>query len=95
MSDVDRCICCGKIIPEGVQVCPRCLVSIAPPAKYFHGQLVKVRVDNEWYYNHVVDSYFNREINMQMYRLNELMAMPVYREDWLEPVSAAEVDHVY
>lgn len=24
---VDRCICCGEIIPEGVQVCPNCLVA--------------------------------------------------------------------
>lgn len=23
----DRCICCGEIIPEGVQVCPKCLVA--------------------------------------------------------------------
>lgn len=20
----DRCICCGAIIPEGIQVCPKC-----------------------------------------------------------------------
>ena len=24
---VDRCICCGAIIPEGRQVCPNCLVT--------------------------------------------------------------------
>lgn len=24
MSDTDRCVCCGEIIPEGRQVCPRC-----------------------------------------------------------------------
>ena len=24
MADVDRCICCGEIIPEGRQVCPQC-----------------------------------------------------------------------
>lgn len=24
MSDADRCICCGEIIPEGRQVCPEC-----------------------------------------------------------------------
>ena len=23
----DRCICCGEIIPEGRQVCPRCQAS--------------------------------------------------------------------
>ena len=24
MSNVDRCICCGEIIPEGRQICPIC-----------------------------------------------------------------------
>ena len=24
MSDADRCVCCGEIIPEGRQVCPQC-----------------------------------------------------------------------
>ena len=24
MSDADRCVCCGEIIPEGRQVCPDC-----------------------------------------------------------------------
>lgn len=24
MSDVNRCICCGEIIPEGIQICPQC-----------------------------------------------------------------------
>lgn len=24
MANADRCICCGEIIPEGRQVCPRC-----------------------------------------------------------------------
>lgn len=24
MADVDRCVCCGEIVPEGRQVCPRC-----------------------------------------------------------------------
>ena len=23
-SDVNRCVCCGEIIPEGRQVCPNC-----------------------------------------------------------------------
>lgn len=94
MSKIDKCVCCGEVIPEGAQVCPKCLTSLEPPAKYLPGQLVKMRVGDEWYYNHIVDSYFNREINMRMYRLNERIAMPVYREDWLELVGATEVDHV-
>ena len=24
----DRCICCGAVIPEGVAVCPSCLVAV-------------------------------------------------------------------
>lgn len=24
MPDVDRCVCCGEIIPEGRMVCPQC-----------------------------------------------------------------------
>ena len=23
---VDRCVCCGEIIPEGTMVCPNCLL---------------------------------------------------------------------
>lgn len=25
----DRCICCGAVIPEGVNVCPSCLLSVS------------------------------------------------------------------
>ena len=31
MADVERCICCGAIIPEGRQVCPKCLVCVNLP----------------------------------------------------------------
>jgi uncharacterized Zn finger protein (UPF0148 family) len=24
MENVDRCVCCGEIIPEGRQICPIC-----------------------------------------------------------------------
>ena len=24
MSDADRCVCCGEIVPEGRQICPQC-----------------------------------------------------------------------
>jgi hypothetical protein len=27
MENVDRCICCGEIIPEGMLACPNCLVA--------------------------------------------------------------------
>ena len=26
--NVDRCVCCGAIIPEGQMVCPNCLVTV-------------------------------------------------------------------
>lgn len=28
---LDRCICCGAIIPEGRQVCPNCMVASNEP----------------------------------------------------------------
>lgn len=24
----ERCVCCGEIIPEGIQVCPNCMLAI-------------------------------------------------------------------
>lgn len=91
MSEVDKCVCCGEVIPEGAQACSKCLISLEPPTKFAPGQLVKFKLEKEVRYNHVVDSYFNTEVNMQMYRLNECMAMPIYREDWLEAVTEDEV----
>ena len=28
MADADRCVCCGEIVPEGRQVCPRCEIEL-------------------------------------------------------------------
>ena len=28
MADVDRCVCCGEIIPEGRQICPQCEIEL-------------------------------------------------------------------
>ena len=28
MADVDRCVCCGEIVPEGRQVCPQCEIEL-------------------------------------------------------------------
>lgn len=93
MSNADRCVCCGEIVPEGTQVCPKCNVFQEPPAKFVCGQLVKIELKDRGivYYNYVTDSYYNKNIRVHMYRLAEMMAMPVYREDWLEAVSADEV----
>lgn len=73
-----------------------CTVGQEPAAKFEPGQIVKVTVAERGYvyYNYVVDSYYNDEINMHMYRLNERMAMPIWREDWLEPVSDEEIAYV-
>ena len=29
---VDRCVCCGEVIPEGSMVCPNCLVCHTKPS---------------------------------------------------------------
>ena len=34
----DRCVCCGEIIPEGVQVCPKCLVASKYQPKHGTGR---------------------------------------------------------
>ena len=28
MADVDRCVCCGEIVPEGRMVCPQCEIKL-------------------------------------------------------------------
>ena len=91
-----KCEVCGTELPDGTQECPNCRVYQEPPAKYKPGDVVKVTLEEKGYtyYNYVVDSYFNREVNMHLYRLKEAMAMPVWREDWLEPVSDEEIDRV-
>ena len=33
MANDNRCICCGEIIPEGMMVCPNCLVVSKKPNK--------------------------------------------------------------
>lgn len=91
----DKCVCCGAVIPEGSQYCPNCLInSVKPVAKYAQGKLVKITLKEKGYtyYNYVVDSYYNKEVGMHLYRLNEMMAMPIWREDWLEPVSDEEIE---
>lgn len=33
MSNVETCVCCGAIIPEGLQVCPACQKNPPKPKK--------------------------------------------------------------
>lgn len=91
-----KCNVCGAELPDNVQECPSCKVWQEPPAKFKEGDVVKLVVKDKGYvyYNYVIGSYYNRDINMRMYRLNECMAMPVWREDWLEPVSDEEIERV-
>ena len=91
-----KCKVCGTELPDGTEACTNCLVCQEPPAKYMPGVLVRCVLADKGIvvYNYVVDSYYNHDIEMRMYRLNELMAMPVYREDWLEPVSLVEIERV-
>lgn len=73
---------------------PSCRVWQEPVAKFEPGQLVKCVMKERTYYNYVVGSYYSREVGQRLYRLNERIAMPVYREDWLEAVSNEEIECV-
>lgn len=89
-----KCPCCDAELPIGVKTCPNCLIHIGKPdPKYAPGTWVKYKVRDQYTYNVVVDSYFNDSdgLHMHLYRLNELMMLPVWREDWLEPVSEEEL----
>lgn len=52
MTDADRCICCGEIVPEGRQICPQCerkryiytIPDIPPSLNKFAGR------ENVWAY---------------------------------------------
>ena len=90
---VGKCPCCDAVLPVGVKTCPNCLIYVGEPVpKYSPGQWVKYKAGDYYTYNVVIDSYFNNSdgLHMHMYRLYEAMAMPVYREDWLEPVTEEE-----
>lgn len=91
-----ECKCCGTKLPDGTKTCPTCLLGQEPTPKFNIGQLVKLVMKKTGvvYYNLVLDSYFNHENDVRMYRLAEFMAMPVYREDWLEAVDEAEVARI-
>lgn len=91
-----ECKCCGTELPDGTKTCPQCLLGQEPTPKFHPGQLVKLARKEKGvvYYNHVLDSYFNHEADVHMYRLAEFMAMPVYREDWLVAVDEVEVARI-
>ena len=42
---VDKCICCGAVIPEGGWVCQNCLVATNDPAKVKKNPTIKVVLD--------------------------------------------------
>lgn len=59
--------------------------------KFKPGQLVRYRVKDEVRYNHILEPVWNKHANCYLYKLNEPMAIPVYREQWLEEVSEDDV----
>ena len=47
MANVDRCICCGEIIPEGRMACPNCLVvSKSTGKRLIDANVLKAGLDN-------------------------------------------------
>lgn len=63
-----------------------------PEPKFKAGQLVKTTVKLETRYYIVLEPVWNSTANQYLYRLDEPMAMPVWREDWLEAVTQEECD---
>lgn len=88
-----KCNVCGKELPNSAEFCTNCLVYQAPPAKFKEGDIVKINFESEGYayYNRIVGSYYNHDVDVRMYRLQEPMMMPIWREDWLLPVSDEEI----
>lgn len=39
MSDAERCVCCGEIIPEGNQVCSKCANKVKPGEDIYMGKM--------------------------------------------------------
>lgn len=62
-----------------------------PEPKFEAGQYIKYQVGTQVRYSRVVEPVWNSAAGCYLYRLNEVMAMPVYREDWLEAVGEAEL----
>ena len=60
--------------------------------KFKRGQLIKYTVGEEVRYNHILEPVWNSAAGQYLYRLDEPMAMPVYREDWLEAVQLEELE---
>jgi hypothetical protein len=43
---METCVCCGAIIPEGQQACPKCLVHVKSPVE----ELQKLEAENRRLY---------------------------------------------
>lgn len=41
----DRCVCCGRVIPEGRQVCPICAADLPPQARKTVERLEEFGID--------------------------------------------------
>lgn len=58
--------------------------------KFKEGQIVKTSVHGETRYYQVLEPVWNKHAEMYLYRLDEPMALPIWREDWLEAISEEE-----
>lgn len=55
--------------------------------KFNRNQMVKYTVNDEVRYSLILEPVWNQQAGCYLYRLNEMMALPVYREEWLEAVT--------
>ena len=59
--------------------------------KFKVGQLVKINIDGVDHFNYVLEPVYNKHCNAYLYRLDEPMAMPAYREDWLSGATMEDI----
>lgn len=58
--------------------------------KFKTGQLVKINLDGVDHFNFVLEPVYNKHCDAYLYRLDEPMAMPVYREEWLSAATTSD-----
>lgn len=55
----NTCVCCGAIIPEGIQVCPNCVASVfhTPKSEYIEFNCPECDAPLEVYYEGPIEEY--------------------------------------
>nr|DAJ83575.1 MAG TPA: alpha-aminoadipate carrier protein [Caudoviricetes sp.] len=48
MADVDRCVCCGEIVPEGRMVCPQCEFELQSEPDVGAVLDIEDKIDENW-----------------------------------------------